>query len=71
MARLRARARYPNEPLVKCRLKVLAWARKESMQLSEDHFGGPQVFVELFLETTPLRDVLMATPTRAKGVDRR
>jgi hypothetical protein len=30
MARLKARARYPKELLVKCRLKVPAWARKES-----------------------------------------
>jgi hypothetical protein len=42
MARLRAPARYPKELLVKCRLKVLAWARKESMQLSADDISASQ-----------------------------
>ena len=40
MAGLRARARYPKELLAKCRLKVLAWARKESMQLSADDISA-------------------------------
>ena len=32
--------RYPQELLVKCRLKVLAWEGKESMQLSADDISA-------------------------------
>ena len=50
MAGLRAHARYPKELLAKCRLKVLAWARKESMQLSADDISASHSLAKIALD---------------------